>query len=103
MLQTNPDLHFQLLDEDGNSINLTTADGKSIPIVSSGDKKFEGLLPDGTLVSFDIICHEQEEEQANVEGSEVIEVYIILFLTLLRRNVTTVLGCYCLRGKLTRH
>ncbi|KAL1490611.1 hypothetical protein ABEB36_013273 [Hypothenemus hampei] len=44
-----------LLDPEGNAISITTPDGQPIPIVSSGTEKLQGLLPDGTLISFDIL------------------------------------------------
>lgn len=63
-----PDLSIHdLLDHEGNTISITTADGQPIPIVSSGNEKFQGLLPDGTLVSFDILPEQETEVDEDEE------------------------------------
>ncbi|KAF7269233.1 hypothetical protein GWI33_017690 [Rhynchophorus ferrugineus] len=68
-----PSLQIQeLLDNEGNPISFTTADGQPIPIVSSDSKKFQGLMPDGTLVSIDIVTDQTKEiEQEEVDKAQV--------------------------------
>lgn len=45
------------MDNDGNPINLTTADGQQIKVVTNteeGQETISGLLPDGTLVPINL-------------------------------------------------
>lgn len=81
--ETPPDLSIHdLLDHEGNTISITTADGQPIPIVSSGNEKFQGLLPDGTLVSFDILPDGQvkETEVDECEEEEPTQVKRVFFI-----------------------
>ncbi|ENN77282.1 hypothetical protein YQE_06108, partial [Dendroctonus ponderosae] len=59
-----------LLDHEGNATNITTADGQPILIVSSGNKNFQGLLPDGRLVNFNILSNEQSEDQDEEDSQQ---------------------------------
>lgn len=65
-INASSNLQFQeLMDAEGNVISLTTSDGRPIPIVSSTNEKIQGLMPDGTLVSFDILPGGQSKAQEN--------------------------------------
>lgn len=51
----------QIVDNEGNPINLTTADGQQIKVITNtedGQETISGLLPDGTLVPINLNLHE---------------------------------------------
>nr|XP_023022034.1 zinc finger protein 271-like [Leptinotarsa decemlineata] len=59
----------QLVDRQGCPISITTKFGETVPVVSLGDDKetFQGLLPDGTLVPFEIASLDGNEDDEDVE------------------------------------
>ncbi|XP_030746745.1 zinc finger protein 271-like [Sitophilus oryzae] len=62
----------EVLDNEGNPINFTTADGQLIPIVSSDSKNLQGLMPDGTLVSLDILPNQIKDiEPQPIQSEEI--------------------------------
>ncbi|XP_050309655.1 zinc finger protein 883-like [Anthonomus grandis grandis] len=64
-------MQIQNMLEEGRTINITTPEGEAISLVASGDDKFQGFLPDGTLVSFDIVAEQSDVQMQGNETSEV--------------------------------
>ncbi|CAG9860302.1 unnamed protein product [Phyllotreta striolata] len=65
----------QLIDQQGNPVSITTQDGQTIPIVTSGDddNNMQGLMPDGTLVPIEISSVQEQHYGDDITHSSTLD------------------------------